>query len=287
MQLNVDTLILGCRNVSKGKQAKSDLIRTAKKNISVHVWQVDMASFASVKSFAEKIRTELPRLDALVANAGISTNEYRTAETFEQTLTVNVVSTFLLSLLCLPSLRKTAVQQASPTHLTVVGSLVHYFADHSQLEQPPAGKVLKTLSDEKQADMASRYFLSKLIVLLYIQELAKHSPQGDLARGPSVIINCPNPGWCKTGLFRQDDGGAFARNLLKLIGRTGEVGARTLTSAIAAGSDSHGCYMTECRVKPAGVWVRSQGGQAVQKKIWKELVDTLEDISPGISSVLS
>lgn len=262
-------------------------MRNAKKNTSIHVWQVDMASFASVKSFAERIRTELPRLDALVANAGISTNEYLTAEAFEQTLTVNVVSTFLLSLLCLPILRKTAVQQASPTHLTVVGSLVHYFADHSQLEQPAAGRVFKTLSDEKQAHMASRYFLSKLIVLLCIQELAKHSPQGDLSRGPSVIINCPNPGWCKTGLFRQDDGGAFARNLLKLIGRTGEVGARTLTSAIAAGSDSHGCYMSECRVKPAGVWVRSQEGQAVQKKIWNELVDTLEDISPGIGSVLS
>ncbi len=85
---------------------------------------------------------------------------------------------------------------------------------------------------------------------------------------------------------RQDDGGAFARNLLRLIGRTSEVGARTLTSAIAAGKDSHGRYVSECQIKPASVWVRSQEGQEMQKKIWKELVQKMDGISTGVSERL-
>jgi hypothetical protein len=85
---------------------------------------------------------------------------------------------------------------------------------------------------------------------------------------------------------RQDDGGAFARNLLKLIGRTSEVGARTLTSAITAGKDSHGRYLSECQVKPASVWVRSQEGQEVQGKRWKELLEVLSRVSPGLGEGL-
>ena len=69
-----------------------------------------MSSFASVKAFSDRANNELPRLDAVLANAGISTNLYNSAEGFEETLTVNVISTFLLSVLCLPALQRTAAQ---------------------------------------------------------------------------------------------------------------------------------------------------------------------------------
>lgn len=246
-----------------------------------------MASYDSVKSFAEKVNRELPRVDALLANAGISTNEYHVAEGLEQTLTVNVVSSFLLCMLLLPKLQQTASASGEPSHMTIVGSLVHCFADHTQIVKPREGKLFATLSDKSEADMAARYFLSKLIVLLCVQEMSKQmSKKTKKTGGPSVIFNCPNPGWCKTELFRQDDGGAFARNLLRLIGRTPEVGARTLTSAIAASEPTHGHYLSECQVKNSSVWVRSQEGQEVQKKVWTELVDTLERIQPGVSEAL-
>lgn len=243
-----------------------------------------MASYDSVRSFAAKISSDLPRLDALVVNAGISTNEYHVAEGLEQTLTVNVVSSFLLCLLCLPKLRKTATQTKQASHLTIVGSVVHCFADQEQIVQPPQGKVFATLSDKSQADMTARYFISKLIVLLCVQEMSKQmSKSKEGSRHPDVIFNCPNPGWCKTELFRQDDGGAFARILLKLIGRTPEAGARTLTSAIAADKSTHGHYLSECKEKPASVWVRSEQGQIVQAKVWNELLDILNSIQPGVS----
>ena len=48
--------------------------------------------------------------------------------------------------------------------------------------------------------------------------------------------------------------------MLRFIGRPAEVGARTLPSAIAAGPESHGQYLSECRVKRASVFVKSRKG---------------------------
>lgn len=246
-----------------------------------------MASYSSVRAFSARISTELSRLDALIANAGISTNKYHIAEGLEQTLTVNVVSTLLLSLLCLPKLKQTAQDTGTPSHLTITGSNVHCFADGAPLVQAPQGKILTMLTEEGQAVMAARYFLSKLILILGVQEMAKQIPSVKETGKPIVILNCPSPGWCKTPLFRQDDGGFWGRNMLKLIGRKGEVGARTLTSAIAAGEQTHGQYLSECQIKPASAWVRSNEGHDTQEKLWKELSDLFERIAPGSTEALA
>lgn len=112
-----------------------------------------MASHDSVKSFVTKINNDLLRLDVLIVNAGISTTDYHVAEGLEQTLTVNVVSSLLLCLLRLPMLQQTALQTKKGSHLTIVGSVVHCFADQERLVQLPDGKVFATLSDKTQADI--------------------------------------------------------------------------------------------------------------------------------------
>lgn len=210
---------------------------------------------------------DLQRVDVVLANAGISTNQFALAEGLEQTLTVNVVSTFLLSQLCLPALERTAKSIGSPTHLTIVGSNVHAFVDPASITTLPQGQMLSSLSDEKLADMNGRCFLSKLLVQLCVRKLAARTPISERPVGvPSVIINCPSPGWCKTPLFRQDDGGAIGRNMLRLIGRTGEVRARTLVTAITAGPETHGEYLSESQVKNASVWVRSVEGKRFRRR---------------------
>lgn len=182
-------------------------------------------------------------------------------------MTVNVVSTFLLSQLCLPALERTAKSIGSPTHLTIVGSNVHAFVDPASITTLPQGQMLSSLSDEKLADMNGRCFLSKLLVQLCVRKLAARTPISERPVGvPSVIINCPSPGWCKTPLFRQDDGGAIGRNMLRLIGRTGEVRARTLVTAITAGPETHGEYLSESQVKNASVWVRSVEGKRFRRR---------------------
>ena len=155
-----------------------------------------MSDYASVLSFGKRMESDLSRLDGLEANAGISTNKYSAAEGIESTLTVNVVSTFLLAVLALPQLERTANGTGIPTHLTIVGSNVHCFAAHDQLEKPVQREIFDTLSDKAHADMAARYFLSKLMVMQCTCEFPQHVPKA------RVIVNCPSPGWCKTELFR-------------------------------------------------------------------------------------
>ena len=84
-----------------------------------------------------------------------------------------------------------------------------------------------------------------------------------------------------------DDFPQFAQMAaLKVIGRTPEAGARCLTSAIVAGPETHGQYLSEGQVKRMSVWTRSEEGHMVGKKIWAELLDLCERIAPGAGQVL-
>lgn len=66
--------------------------------------------------------------------------------------------------------------------------------------------------------------------------------------------------------------------------RTTEEGAIALVSAAAGGPETHGEFMSVCKVKPPGPFVLSEKGAETQERVWDELVKKLEIISPGISS---
>ena len=61
------------------------------------------------------------------------------------------------------------------------------------------------------------------------------------------------------------------------------MGARTLVAAACAGEESHGAYMTDCRVGEVGAWVRSGKGVETQRRVYEELMGVLEGIEPGIT----
>jgi retinol dehydrogenase 12 len=271
-RLNVSRLILACRSLSKGEAAKEQIL--------------DLCSYVSVLDFAARCNS-LGRLDAVVENAGVSYNEYSRAEDNETTITVNVVSTFLLALLLLPKLRAAAAQFNITPRLPIVGSAVHFWATTAELTAPAQGKIFETLNDQKSANMAGRYFLSKLIVMLCVRELAGHiSASSAQRKTPEVVVSNVAPGWCQTDLFRHEDGGAGQRMALKVIGRSSEKGSRTLVHGAVAGKEVHGQYVSECQVKPASAFVRSKEGEKLQKRVWEELMAKLEKISPGISANL-
>jgi retinol dehydrogenase-12 len=70
-----------------------------------------------------------------------------------------------------------------------------------------------------------------------------------------------------------------------MVGRSADSGGRTLVQAAVAGEETHGKYLSECRVKPEGSWVRSDEGARVEKRLWIELVDILEGIRPGVTKI--
>lgn len=289
--LNCSTIVLACRNLSKAQQAKEEVIKSssAEKKASSHIiiMELDLESFASVVAFAERCK-DLPRIDGIIMNAGVAMTEFQVAEGYEKTITVNVISTFLLATLLVPVLRASATKFSITPDIAVVGSAVHFWANSKALTKPAKGQILHALSDSKQADMSSRYFLSKLPVMLVVQHLAQilaKSAEKDPASKPMVVLNNVAPGYCKTNLLRHDDSMGKAISMV-LIGRSSEHGARTLVHGVSAGKETNGQYLSECKILPASSFVRSSEGDITAQKIWDELTAIFEKVKPGCTQVL-
>lgn len=127
------------------------------------------------------------------------------------------------------------------------------------------------------AKMSTRYFDSKLLEILYGRALASalsSSPK------PLVVLNLLNPGFCASELFR-DPTAAFKLQL-KVMGRTAEEGSRALVDAVGRGEDSHGEYLSDCKVAKVSDFVLSKKGAQTQGRVWGELNAKLEKIQPGV-----
>jgi NAD(P)-dependent dehydrogenase (short-subunit alcohol dehydrogenase family) len=178
VRLGASQVILACRNVEKGKAAAKDIQTTTSCSAdALQVWHLDVSSYASVTAFADRVKAELPRLDVLIANAGIGTLEFRMTEDNEETITTNVVSMSLPACLVLPKLRETALKFNTNTHFTVTASELYEVAKFKE-RKAPAGQIFATLNDKakSKANMGDRYHTSKLLVIFFIKHLAAMSP---------------------------------------------------------------------------------------------------------------
>ncbi|VDK46622.1 unnamed protein product [Dibothriocephalus latus] len=71
--------------------------------------EVDMASFASIKAFAQRILANETRIDFLINNAGIMACPYgETADGLEMQIGTNHFGHFLLTELLMPAIKKAA-----------------------------------------------------------------------------------------------------------------------------------------------------------------------------------
>lgn len=152
VRLDASKVILAVRSLSRGHLAAESIVASEGRPDAVEVWELDLASYASVASFARRA-ADLPRLDVVVANAGVYTFDFSTAEDDEATITVNVVSTMLLGLLLLPKLRETAAAHGSKAVLTFTGSFVHYFTTFPERH---AENIFESLNDASSARMMDR-----------------------------------------------------------------------------------------------------------------------------------
>jgi retinol dehydrogenase-12 len=122
-RLNAAKVILACRSISKGQEAARSIAATVNRDVC-EAWELDLADFESVKAFAKKAES-LDRLDIVCENAGVSLLNYSESAGTETTIAVNVIGTFLLTLLLLPILRTSAKRTGVTPRLVVTASEVH------------------------------------------------------------------------------------------------------------------------------------------------------------------
>lgn len=274
--MNPARIIIACRDTTKGQAAADDISRTTGCE-TVEVWQLDLSSFASVKAFAARVDKDLSRLDILVENAGIATDKWKeTADGYESTLQVNVISTGMLALLCLPKMRETVRTFKTEPRIVVVGSEVHFWSPFVENKTDAPLRELNTRSSFVPGD---RYNVSKLLDLLFVREFAQKLETSSHPEDKSIKVNCPNPGLCHSELGRDAGWGLY---LLKLgFARTTEYGARVFVWSAIADEAQNGAFISDCDNREPSDLTISEAGAQGQKKIWAELMDIYAKQAPA------
>jgi retinol dehydrogenase 12 len=275
VRLGASKVILAVRSIEKGEDAKADIVasQSCYPDI-VEVWRLDLQDYDSVKAFANQCKG-LERIDAVVENAGILAQDFRLVNGHEATVETNVISTFLLALLLLPKLKETADRFSIKPYLVIISSDVHYIAKFNERKSP---KIFDALKDKGMTDMNDRYPVTKLLEVCVVREWVQLYMSNDYP----IILNTVNPGLCHSELGREV--GLPLMILQALCARTTEMGSRALVNAASAGRDTHGEFMWDCRIKTPAQLVVGPEGPDLQKRVWDELREILEEIEPGVTN---
>ncbi|MDM2346380.1 dehydrogenase/reductase [Mycobacteroides abscessus subsp. bolletii] len=205
-------VVLACRNIRTAMSVASRIGGNAA------VEQLDLASLASVRAFAERFDEPI---DVLVNNAGIMmVPEGRTTDGFENTFGVNHLGHFALTGLLLDRIRERVV---------TVSSLAHLAATRRGLADPNF--------QSRRYNRRVAYSNSKIGNLLFARELNRRLA----AAGSPLISVAAHPGVVSTGLYDNSEL-SFADKLKPLVGLMGgslTEGANPIVRA-AVGADVKG-----------------------------------------------
>ncbi len=186
-------VLLGCRNEAKGRAALERLLREARGantgGASAEVVQLDMASLASIRTFATAFIGRGIVLDLLINNAGVMALPKRelTEDGFERQFGTNHLGHFALTGLLLP-----ALLAAPGPRVVTVASLAHR-----------TGKIdFDNLQRERGYEDWDAYNASKLANILFAKELDRRAREAH-SRLLSVAVH---PGVSTTSIFENGPG---------------------------------------------------------------------------------
>jgi NAD(P)-dependent dehydrogenase (short-subunit alcohol dehydrogenase family) len=178
------TVVLACRNLGKAAAAATT-ISAAAPRARVSTLQLDLASLASVHQAAEQLRTDHPRIDLLINNAGGIRPRYGlTEDGFELTLATNHLGPFALTglvldrLLAVPGSRVVTVASIGHRRGTINFDDLHF---------------------QRGYRYQYAYFQSKLANLLFTYELQRRLA----AAGAATIAVAAHPGNARTEFGRE------------------------------------------------------------------------------------
>ncbi len=181
------TVIMACRSVERGERAKVEIRRTEGRTRvpedALDVRECDLASLASIRSFAEGVAADVDAVDVLCNNAGVmAIPRSETEDGFETQFGVNHLGHFALTARLFPLLR------AAETARVVT----HSSAAHEQGEMD-----FTDLNWERSYGKWRAYGRSKLANLLFAYELQRRVEEHGIEDVKSVACH---PGYADTGL---------------------------------------------------------------------------------------
>jgi len=175
-------VVLACRNPDKAEAVRRDIVASTG-NERVEAMPLDLASFASIRRFAESFARRYDRLNVLVNNAGLMAKKRTVTEDgLETVMGVNHFGTFLLTVSLLGPLK-----EAGRARIVTVSSEAH--------------RIARIRFDDLQSERGRYrpfqvYAQSKLANILFTYELARR------LHGTGVTANCLHPGVVRSSFFR-------------------------------------------------------------------------------------
>jgi NAD(P)-dependent dehydrogenase (short-subunit alcohol dehydrogenase family) len=246
LSLGLSVLIMAVRSTKKGEQIAAKF-RFEYPNANIYVWELEMESYDSVQNFARQAESSLSRLDIVILNAAVQSATFDIIHStgHERLIQVNYLSTMLLAILLLPSLKNKS-PKGEPGRLSIVSSGT---ARGAVLSGATGVPILKVLDDETRPwKPVERYAVSKLLGHLFMVKLSQYVNPED------VVINLVDPGLVKdTNLqgFAPLPVAIYFYCFKGIFGRSLSIGASTYVDAIIVkGKDSHGCVVSNWEISP-------------------------------------
>ncbi|KAJ7701185.1 hypothetical protein B0H17DRAFT_1005151 [Mycena rosella] len=288
-KMNPGRLILACRSESKG-QAALDKLKAQTGCMTAELWLVDLADFASVRRFADKLEQDGGRVDILVENAAVAAYTYSaTQDGWESSLQINYLASALLALLVLPRMLQTAQDHATTPRIVAVTSGLHYWHTlDKRLTDDPA--LLRTLGSAEYctpAKMSDTYIVTKLFNIFFVRALTAR-----LAPATPLVVNAVCPGYCYSELRRSFSGLRAVVDFLmeRALAFTSEQGSRQLVFGAVARRDNpeamRAAYISLSRVVEPSDYVLSTEGMKMQDRLWTEMVEILGKVDPRINTIV-
>jgi dehydrogenase/reductase SDR family member 12 len=246
------TVWLAVRNRERGEDARARILEHVRQ-ADVHVGLCDLSRLGSVRGFATRFAAEAPRLDVLVNNAGILTQERElSADGIELTLATNVVGPFLLTQLLIPMLERSA-----PSRIVNVSSGGMYT------------QKLRTddlQSEQGDFDGPTVYARSKRAEVVLTEMWAAR------LAGTGVTVHAMHPGWADTAGV-QSSLPRFYRVTRPLL-RSPDEGADTIVWLGAADEPANrsGGFWHDRRRRPTHLLPGTRETEAERRSLWAECV---------------
>jgi retinol dehydrogenase-12 len=251
------------RNARKG-QAAIDEIKLAVPGATLRLLELDLSSFASIKTAAKHFLASASRLDILMLNAGtFGGPPSLTEDGYELRFGTNHMGHALLAKLLTPLLLESvAGGPKADVRVICLSSAGHARA--------PSGGIVFDALKSPDMEATAAYSMSKLANLLFAKQMAKKYPQ--------LTVTAINPGEVKTDLFNPNGAGwklwALSTFLVPFLAGSVEDGAKNqLWAATANGVKSGELYY------PIGVTGKTAPiglNEDLAKKLWEWTVKELE-----------
>jgi len=193
-------VVIAARNPAKAAAALTEIETRADARGRVETIPIDLASFASVRAFADAFNARHDRLDILLNNAWlVMQKRVVTVDGHETQFQVNHLSHFLLT-----HLLGDALARGAPARVVNVSSYAH--------SRARKGLDFDDLDWERRRYMGFNvYCATKLMNILFTRELARRS---DL---DVLTANALHPGFVGSNFGREGDYGVFGNIVMPLI----------------------------------------------------------------------